>query len=136
MNNIIIALSLLLASFIAGSAIAADKVVVVPLSTGRVAPASLPHAYGYVIGSTAPRFVTNYGATSVITNGTGDYTITLENDFSGYPVVLVSSYNNTPIDEIVTYSANDTEKNIINVRIADGSGAAIHSNFSFLVYSM
>jgi len=95
----------------------------------RVYGNSMPIAYGYMTGTIINQ---DYGVTSVTNATTGTYVITLDNNFSGSPVVIATSYNNTAGTEVVTY--NFTAPNKINIRIVNGSNTAVNSNFSFVVF--
>jgi|GEM_PF-3304115 len=90
---------------------------------------SLPIAYAYISGTTVAK---DYGVTSVTSPSIGNYDITLDNGFSGSPVVMIVPYNTIHAAEIATYSY--TGSNIIKVHIADGTGAARNSNFSIVVF--
>ena len=90
---------------------------------------SMPIAYAYVSGTTATQ---DYGITSITNATTGVYIITLDNNFSGSPVVIATSFNNSSDTEIVTYSFSSTNK--INIRIVNESNTAINSNFSVVVF--
>jgi len=91
---------------------------------------ALPLAYGAISGGSA---TTDYGVASVTNPSAGVYTITLDNSFTGNPVVLVTSYNGvTTNDELATYSF--TGNNTINIRISNNAGNGVNSVFSFLVF--
>lgn len=92
---------------------------------------ALPIAYGYFAGTTISQ---DYGVTSITNPTTGNYIVTLDNDFSGAPVVMATSFNAVPGAEVVTYSY--TAPNIINVHVADGTGTAKNSNFSIVVFGV
>lgn len=90
-----------------------------------------PLAYGYVAGTA---LVTDYGVTSILNPATGTFTITIDNDWVGYPVVVATSLNAVTDTEIVTYSTNGT--NEISIKIVDENNTGINSNFSFVIYGI
>jgi len=90
---------------------------------------ALPMAYGYFSGTTVSQ---DYGVTSVTNPTTGNYVVTLDNNFTGAPVVMATSFNSAPAAEVVTYSY--TAPNLINIHISDGTGTAKASNFSIVVF--
>lgn len=91
---------------------------------------SMPFAYGYIAGT---NIITDYGITSVTNPVTGTYSITLDNNWTGSPVVMATSFNAAPNDEIITYDFTGT--NVINIKISDGTGVGIASNFSLVVFA-
>jgi len=94
---------------------------------------SMPLAYASV--STNGSILTGYGIKSVEKPGTGYYTITLNQRWSGHPVVMVTCFNSSPAAEIPTYYAAGGD-NMVYVRLADGKGDPISSNFSIVVFGM
>ncbi|WP_417609544.1 hypothetical protein [Owenweeksia hongkongensis] len=102
---------------------------------GTVYANGLPIAYGYISsGTTTASLVTDYGVASVIKPAatTGEYRIVLNNTIVGEPVIIATSYNASPGDEIAT--ANKVSATEIEINIADGSGTALNSNFYFIVF--
>ncbi|AEV33135.1 hypothetical protein Oweho_2161 [Owenweeksia hongkongensis DSM 17368] len=102
---------------------------------GTVYANGLPIAYGYVSsGTTTASLVTDYGVVSVTKPAatTGEYRIVLNNTIVGEPVIIATSYNAGPGDEIAT--ANKVSATEIEINIADGGGAALNSNFYFIVF--
>lgn len=95
---------------------------------------ALPMAYGYISNNSfsGATLQTDYGIASVTRNGTGDVTITLDNSFTGDPVVMVTCFDISATDEIATYSTSGN--NTITINTSDGSGNAIDSAFSFVVF--
>lgn len=134
MKKFALLFTVFLIAFIASPAMAADKVVVVPLNSGRTPTAALPIAYGHAnVTVGTPAFYTSYGAESITKIGTGDYKIVLENSFASYPAIIASSYNSSPKVEIVTtFSYSDTDTIYFN--IVNAAGTPIDSNFSFVVF--
>jgi len=93
---------------------------------------ALPLAYGYI--STVGSISQGYGIASVNSPSTGVYDITLDNSFTGYPVVMITAFNNSATnDEIATYSSSPTD-NEITIRISDETGSAQSSAFSVVVF--
>jgi hypothetical protein len=104
-------------------------------TTGRVYANALPVAYGYVSSGTASAtLVTDYGVSTITkpASTTGVYQITLDKTISGNPVIIGTSYNASPGDEIVT--ANRLSSTEIEINIVDGAGNAVNSNFYFVVF--
>ncbi|NRA12147.1 MAG: hypothetical protein HRT57_09360 [Crocinitomicaceae bacterium] len=97
----------------------------------RVYGNSGPLAYGSFGGTT---ILADYGITSITQPATGVYTIVLDNDWVGDPVVNATSFNNGLGTEVITYSTSGT--NTINVRIVDENNTATSSNFSLVVYGI
>ena len=94
---------------------------------------SLPLAYASV--NTNGSILSGYGIESVENPQTGYYTITLSQRWSGHPAVMVTCYNSSPAAEIPTYYAAGGS-NVVYVRLANGSGNAITSVFSIVVFGM
>jgi hypothetical protein len=92
---------------------------------------ALPIAYGYFGGTIITE---NYGISSITNPSTGNFNVTLDNNFLGSPVVMLTSFNSSPAAEIMTYSY--TAPNIIEVHVVDGTGAAKNSNFSLVVFGV
>lgn len=95
---------------------------------------ALPMAYASIavsgfIGATINQ---DFGIATATRNSTGEITITLDNSWSGDPVVMVTCFNNSPGDEIATYETSGS--NSITVNISDGNGNATDSNFSIVVF--
>lgn len=102
---------------------------------GRVYANALPIAYGYVSsGTTTATLLTDYGVATVSkpTGTTGEYRVTLNRTLVGQPVIIATSFNSAPNDEVVT--ANRVSATEIEINIADGTGAGTNSNFYFVVY--
>ena len=113
---------------ITGGGVKIDQTSTTP-NPGTVYGNSMPMAYGSVVGTIIN---TDFGVTAVTNTVPGVYTIELDNNYSGVPVVIATSYNNGTNDEVVTYSY--TSPNIVIIQIADGTGAGVGSNFSFVVF--
>jgi hypothetical protein len=94
---------------------------------------SFPLAYGVITSGGMVYSGSGYGISSVSRTSTGVYSITLTNGWSGNPVVMATSYNSAPNDEIVTYAAS-ADDNVITINVANGSGTAFSSAFSFIVF--
>ncbi len=90
-----------------------------------------PLAYGYINGAGV---VTDFGIASVANLSTGVYEIVLDNNWVGSPVVVCTSFNNTPLSEVITYNFSGT--NTITVRIVNQTNTAVNSNFSLVVYGI
>ncbi len=90
---------------------------------------SLPLAYGFI--SFGGSIQTDFGITSV-TKASNVFTITLDNSFTGDPVVIATSFNSTSDTEIITYST--TAPNKIFIRVVNESNTATSSAFSFVVF--
>lgn len=94
---------------------------------------SMPIAYGSI--SFAGSIESEYGIASVNNPTTGEYVITLDNDWtSNYsPAVMVTSYNASPTNaELPTYSTSGT--NEITVNVSDETGSGVDSKFSIVVF--
>jgi hypothetical protein len=94
---------------------------------------SMPLAYASV--SANGSILTGYGIESVTNTSTGYYTMTLNNSWTSYPVVIITCYNLTQSDEIPTYYAS-VNSNVVYIRLADGSGNPINSVYSVVVFGM
>lgn len=133
MKKIAVILSLLLLTFVAVPAIAANKVVVVPLSSSRVPQELVPLAQGEissfdgVVSSTG-----SYGISSVAKNATGDVTVTFTFSWIAYPAVMTGVYGNDS-SRIVVYSPAFAG-NTIRFRTKDTTGTLAGAYFSFVVY--
>ncbi len=102
---------------------------------GKVYANGLPIAYGYVSsGTTTATLVTDYGIASITkpASTTGEYRIILNKTVVGEPVIIATSFNGSPGDEIAT--ANKVSATEIEINITDGSGVALNSNFYFVVF--
>ncbi|MDH3329811.1 MAG: hypothetical protein OEM01_11300 [Desulfobulbaceae bacterium] len=134
MKKIVIALSLLLVSFMAASAIAADKVVVVPLSTSKVPAQALPLAWGFIDG-TNNTILTGYNVDSVTRPNTGVYNVKMSVSWEGMPAVIATSFNSgPPYDEIITWGGSLTVSDTVNFYIIDEATTPKNSHFSFVLY--
>lgn len=89
---------------------------------------SLPIAYGYIDGGSVAQ---NFGIASMTKPSAGEYVITLNNNFSSFPVIIATSFNATPTNELITYDFSGS--NVIRIHINKDSGPA-DSNFSFVVF--
>jgi len=92
---------------------------------------SMPLAYG-TINANGSVF-SGYGITSSENPSKGYYTITFENRWTGYPVVMITCYNSSPAAEIPTYYATGGG-NVVYVRLANEAGDPISSVFSIVVF--
>lgn len=102
---------------------------------GRVYADALPVAYAYVSsGTTTASLVTDYGIASLTkpAGTTGEYRLVLNKAIVGQPVIIATSYDTTPDDEIVT--ANRISATEIEINVANGTGAGVNSNFYVVVY--
>lgn len=90
-----------------------------------------PLAYGYFSGTIISA---EYGITSINSPGVGVYEVTLDNSWSGNPVVVATSLNNSSDTEIITY--NISGSNLITFRIVDENNTPVASNFSMVVYGI
>ena len=90
---------------------------------------SAPLAFGYISGTTIS---TDYGISSVTSPATGVYEVTLDNNFSGFPVVLVTAFNTVHDTESPVYTY--TAPNKVIVRFVNENNAAQPTNFSILVF--
>lgn len=113
-----------------------SKGVVVEETTSTPAPNtnygnSGPLAYGYFSGTIIS---TDYGIASITSSGTGVYEVVLDNAWSGSPVVIATSLNNSSDTETITY--NTTSNNTVTVRIVDENNTPVASNFSLVVYGV
>lgn len=95
----------------------------------RVYGNSGPLAYCYVWGTT---LLADYGITSVTNPATGEYVVTLNNAWDGYPVVAATSQNAISDSEVITYTFQGN--NVIRIRIVNESNIPVASNFSLVVY--
>jgi hypothetical protein len=93
---------------------------------------SMPVAFGYV--SAGGSILEDYGILSGAHPATGVFEITLNNNISGDPIVMLTCYNSIPSDEVATYSFTSVNPNKITVNISDGAGAAANSAFSILIF--
>lgn len=128
----ILALALCLSFVLNTIVLAAENVVVIPLNTNKVVSQLQPIAQGTFSSGCEDFF--SYGVANCTVNGTGDFTITLTESFTGYANVIATSYNTSPQAEIATAGSVNTG-NTITIQIADGSGTAIGSDFNFVVYA-
>lgn len=137
MKKIVVALTLLLVSFVAVPAIAAQKVVVVPLNTGRMQQELVPFAQGEISTFTGSILSTgSYGISSVALNEVGKVTVTLTTSWVGYPAVMtgVWSTSSSTDTKLVYYSASLNSNNIVFSTKLSGTGALVGGYFSFIVY--
>lgn len=113
-----------------------------PRAPVRMYRNSLPIAYGSVppgvsVGAEID-LDTNYGVHSVIWEGGGQYEITLKNAVSGIPVVIVNAVDPTSSlltdDRIATFAPVSADNKLIRINIADGSGTAQNTAFSFVIF--
>lgn len=93
-----------------------------------------PIALG-VIGSTGNR-LDNVGIRSVVHGSTGEYTITLEDQFSGRPVVHVTPTIVDFDDPIPTYTIPQGDTDTIIVRFVNSNEEPRNAPFSLLVYDV
>lgn len=113
-----------------------QKGVVVDETTDAPTPNTIygnsgPLAYGYFSGTS---ITTDYGITSITSPSTGVYEVILDNSWSGSPVVVATSLNNSADTETITY--NTSGSNTITVRIVDENNTPVISNFSLIVYGV
>ncbi|MCP4439822.1 MAG: hypothetical protein GY810_12835 [Aureispira sp.] len=114
---------------VVGGGVQVDETTTTP-KKNTVYGNALPLAYGYI---STTIITSDYGIASVTNPSTGEYVVTLDNSFSGAPVVMLTSLNNSITnDELVTYSY--TAPNKINVHISDVAGVGHNSNFSIVVF--
>ncbi len=135
MKKIAVILSLLMLSFGPVSAIAADKVVVVPLNTSRIQQELVPLAHGEISSSSGAIASTgSYGISSTEVNGTGDVTVTLTTSWNGFPTIVTGSWGSSDTKRIVSYLAA-YDGNTIRFRIKNSTSGALESGwFSFVVF--
>ncbi|MEE4243417.1 MAG: hypothetical protein V2I36_18295 [Desulfopila sp.] len=117
---------------LASAGMAADKVVVVPINSSKVVPQLQPIAQGSFSSSCQDFY--SYGVDSCTVSATGKYIFTLTKSFTGYANIIATAYNEFPAAEIATASSTNGG-NTITIYIANGEGAAIHSDFQFVVYA-
>lgn len=137
MKKMIVLLSLLLVSFVAVSALAADKVVVVPLNSGRVQQELVPLAQGEISTYTGNILSTgSYGISSVVKNETGSVTVTCTNSWVGYPAIMTGSWANSgPTSNTLVYYNASSNSNTITFYTKDSATGALESGyFSFVVF--
>ncbi|MBU1231355.1 MAG: hypothetical protein KKD01_04155 [Proteobacteria bacterium] len=137
MKKIAVLLSLLLLSIVAVSAIAADKVVVVPLNSSRVQPELVPLAQGEISTYTGNILSTgHYGISSTVLNGTGDVTVTFTSSWVGYPAVMTGSWATSALtsNTLVYYNASINSNTIRFYTKDSASGALENGYFSFVVF--
>lgn len=91
---------------------------------------SVPMAYGYLNDATIQQ---DYGIESVTNPSTGEYVVTLDNEWVGFPVVQITSFDFGGSAEIATYNASSDDDEI-EVRIVDEDGNPKDSFFSITVY--
>ena len=136
MKKIVVALTLLLVSFAAVPVVAAQKVVVVPLSTGRMQQELVPLAQGEIntysgdISSTG-----SYGISSVVLDGVGKVTVTFTTSWVGYPAVMTGGWGSSHVISRLVYYSARRDSNIIDFYTKSlDTGALIGGYFSFVVY--
>lgn len=91
-------------------------------------------AWGFIQAfSGTPEITTDFGIKTVSKNGTGDYTIVLNNQWYGKPAIVI-----TPVEtggvENSTVSSVGTDDNTFDVEILDGSSNPVDSNFMIIVF--
>lgn len=137
MKKITVLLSLLLFSFVAVSALAADKVVVVPLNSGRVQQELVPLAQGEISTFTGNILSTgSYGISSVVKNATGSVTVTCTSSWVGYPAIMTGSWasSETTSNTVVYYHAS-FNSNTTTFYTKDSATATLEGGyFSFVVF--
>lgn len=111
----------------------------ITLATGTVRNAAgdslLPAAYASISAGSISQATSNVSAVRNPNTGVYevDFTgITFSTDFTVDPVVTSSSLNNGPGVESVTHNVLDSDT--LEFNIADSSGAATNSDFSFVVH--
>lgn len=136
MKILIGVVSLLLVCIVANSTMAADKVVVVPLGSGKVPAGALPLAWGF-IDSDTPKIESGYNVVSVTSPASGVYDVEMSVSWEGWPAVMATSYNTDHLKkEIITWGAfAEPVKNKIRFNISDAETMAPGpSDFSFVLY--
>ena len=126
-------LAFILFVFAVGSAIAQNKIIVIPMAAEDVPKQALPLAYGYVLSDSTPSIDSGYGVTSVTRPSTGKYVVTIDERWAGRPAVIATSFNSSPNTELVTYYVQNNGKEI-TFNIVNESNNPANSNFSFVVY--
>ena len=131
MRILSVSLGVLLVSFLATVSFGADKVVVVPLSSKKVSTQALAIAWGHIDADGT--ILSDFGVSSCSRTSTGNFTCTLDNNFSGLPAAIATAYHESPDDEIATTSFPNGG-NTIDIQITAGDGTPINSKFNFVVY--
>lgn len=99
-------------------------------TTGRLYANSMPLAYGYV--SSNGTVNQSYGIISVVNKAPGEYDVSLSKTPVGFPVVIGTSFNSTPDNEILTASCV-SGSNVVEINIEE-AGSGTNSNFFIVVY--
>lgn len=97
---------------------------------GRVYANSMPLAYGYISGNGT--VYQSYGISSVVNKAPGEYDVTMAQTPVGFPVVIGTSFNTTPDNEILTASCINGS-NVVEINIEKGA-TGTNSNFFIVVY--
>lgn len=95
-----------------------------------------PMAWGYVsVFSNTARLDNDFGIASVTRNGTGDYTITLDNSWMGEPAIIVTPITASGAAEVPGINIG-ISNNSFDVFIRDGANPSTlkESNFMVVVY--
>lgn len=91
---------------------------------------STPMAYGYFNDALIRQ---DYGIESITNPSTGEYVVTLDNEWVGFPVVQITSFDFGGRVEVVSYNASSDDDEI-EVHIVDENENPVDSFFSMIVY--
>ena len=102
----------------------------VPPGAGELYANSMPLAYGYV--SSNGTINQSYGIISVVNKAPGEYDVIIDQTPVGFPVVIGTSFNSSPDNEILTASCI-SGSNVVEINIEE-AGTGTNSNFFIVVY--
>lgn len=109
------------AGFVTIHGLTIDQNLDPPLSNGDISPASQVKAFAYVGAAGSASLGHNYNIASVARNGTGDFTVTIDRDFSSATyAVLVTVLDNA---KVLTWRINGQAGGSFDVHFRDNTGA-------------